>query len=72
MLSDHEINMQVSFGDRKITTARSLKFLGLTTDTSLTWRHHITELSSKLNKACYAITIIKPFMSTEVLRSTYF
>jgi hypothetical protein len=69
---DQEISMQVSFGDRKITTAWSLKFLGLTIDTSLTWRHHITELTSKLNKACYAIRLIKPFMSIDVLRSTYF
>ena len=32
--TDYEINMQVSFGDRKIATSRSLKFLGLTTDTT--------------------------------------
>ena len=54
--ADQEINMQVSFNDRKIATTQSLKFLGLTTDTSLTWRHHITELTSKLNKVCYAIS----------------
>jgi hypothetical protein len=69
--TDYEINMQVSFDDRKIATARSLKFLGLTTDTSLTWKHHISELTSRMNKACYAIRSIKPFMSLDVL-STYF
>jgi hypothetical protein len=31
-----EISMQVSFGGRRIATARSLKFLELTIDTSLT------------------------------------
>jgi hypothetical protein len=36
---------------------------GLAIDTSLTWRHHITELTSRLNK---------PFMSTDVPRTTYF
>ena len=69
--TDNEINMQVSFGNRKIATAQSLKFLGLTTDTTLTWKHHIGELTSRLNKACYAIKSIKPFMSLDVLRSTY-
>jgi hypothetical protein len=64
--------MQVSFGNRKITTVQSLKFLGLTIDTTLTWKHHIGELTSRLNKACYAIRSIKPFMSIDVLRSTYF
>ena len=29
--TDHEINMQVSFGNRKFATAQSLKFLGLST-----------------------------------------
>jgi hypothetical protein len=70
--TDYEIHMQVSFDDRKITTARSLKFLGLTIDTSLSWKHHISELASRLNKACYAIRSIKPFMFLDVLRSTYF
>jgi len=39
--TDHDINMQVSFGNRKIATAQSLKFSGLTVDTTLTWQHHI-------------------------------
>jgi len=64
--------MQVSFGNRKIATAQSLKFLGLTIDTTLTWKHHFGELTSRLNKPYYAIRLIKPFMSLDVLRSTYF
>jgi hypothetical protein len=51
---------------------QSLKFLGLTIVSTLTWKHHIGELTSRLNKACYAIRLIKPFMSINVLRSTYF
>jgi len=47
-------------------------FLVLTIDTTLIWNHHIGELTSRLNKACYAIRSIKPFMSLDVLRSTYF
>jgi len=70
--TDNEINMQVSFDNRKIATAQSLKFLGLTIDTTLTWKHQVGELTSRLNKACYAIRSIKPFMSLDILRSTYF
>ena len=69
--NDYEINMQVSFADRKITTARNLKFLGLTIDSILTWKHHISELTTTLNKSCYTIRSIKPFVSLDVLRSTY-
>ena len=64
--------MQVSFGNRKIASAQSLKFWGLTINTTSTWKHHIGELTSRLNKACYAIRSIKPFMSLDVLRRTYF
>jgi len=60
--TDNEINMQVSFGNRKIATVQSLKFLGLTIDNNLTCKHHIGELTSRLNKACYAIRSIKLFL----------
>ena len=70
--TDYEINLQASFGNRKIATALSLRFLGLTIDTTLTWKHQIRELTSRRNKACYAIRSIKPFMSLDVLRSSYF
>jgi hypothetical protein len=70
--TDHEINMQISFGNRKIATTQSLTFLGLTINTSLTWKHYIGALTSRLSKAWYAISSIKPFMSVAVLRSTYF
>jgi hypothetical protein len=69
--TDYEINLQVLFVNRKIATALSLKFLGLTIDTTLTWKHQIGELTSRLNKACYAIRSIKLYMSLDVLRSTY-
>jgi hypothetical protein len=54
--TDHEINMQVSFSNRKIAATQSLKFLaatqslkflGLTIDTSLTSKYHIGELTSR-------------------------
>ena len=70
--TDYKINMQVSFGDRKIATARSLKFWGLTIDTTLTCNNNVSELTARLNKACYAIRSIRPFMSLDVSRSTYF
>jgi len=44
----------------------------LTIDCTLSWREHISCLTSKLNKACYAIRAIKPFMSPSVLRTVYF
>ena len=53
-----ELICKLSFGNRKIATVQSLKFLGLTIDTTLTWKNHIGELTSRMNKACCAIRSI--------------
>jgi hypothetical protein len=55
-----------------ITDIHSTRFLGLIIDSTLSWKDHIIELTSKLSKACYAIRAIKPFMSLDVLKMTYF
>jgi len=49
------VNTQISFGNKHITIIHGTKLLGLTIDTSLSWKYHIEDLKSKLNKACYAI-----------------
>ena len=64
--------MQILYSNKTIATVKSIKFLGLTLDTTLNWKHHISELIPRLNKACYAIRSIKQFMLPNVLRSTYF
>jgi len=50
----------------------STKFLGLIIDNSLSWKDHITAITYKLNKACYAIRLLKPFLTTNTLRMIYF
>jgi hypothetical protein len=66
--------MQITSPNSVIININSIKFLGLNIDTTLSWKDHtcITELSSRLNKACYALRAIKPFMSTDVMKSIYY
>jgi len=54
------------------TNINSIKFLGLIIDNSLLWKDHIAALTSKLNKARYAIRSIKLFLSVDILRMIYF
>ena len=54
------------------TNINSTKFLGLIIENSLPWKNHIAVLTSKLNKACYALGSIKPFLSVDILRMIYF
>ena len=51
----HEIQMQTVNFNSLIKNTTSTRFLGLKIDSTLTWREHITELTPKINKACYAI-----------------
>jgi hypothetical protein len=55
-----------------ITDIHSTRLLRLIIDSTLLWKDHIVELTSKLNKACYAIKAIKPFVSLDVPKMTYF
>ena len=46
------------------TNINSIKFLGLTVDNLLSWKGHVDVLSTKLNKACYAITYLHTYLLT--------
>jgi hypothetical protein len=70
--TNKENNMQILYNNKTITTIKSIKFLGLTLNTTLNWKHHINKLIPRLKQACYVIRSIKPFMSPNVLRSTYY
>jgi hypothetical protein len=67
----NEIKMQIIYFNT-IITINSTKFLGLIIDSTLSWKDHITGLTSKLNKAYYAIRAIKPFMSLDVMKMVYY
>jgi hypothetical protein len=59
--------------DTHITVSEimSIKFLGLLIDNKLTWKPYGTELTIKLNTACYIMRINKPMMSRESLITIY-
>ena len=70
--NQNEIEMQIITSNTVITNTNSTKFLGVIIDSTLSWKDHITRLTSKLNKACYAIRAVKPFMSLEILKMIYY
>jgi len=64
--------MQIISSNTIITNINSTRFLVLIIDSSLLWKDHIIELKSELNKACYAIRAIKPFMSLDAMEMIYY
>jgi len=63
--------MKNAFNNKLIPSALSTTFLGLTVDSTLSWRTHIGHLTTKLITACYVIRSFKPLMSHKTLLLIY-
>jgi hypothetical protein len=55
-----------------ISNTCSTNFLGLSLDSTLLWKIHIEQLSSKINLAYYLNRSLRSLISTENLRIIYF
>ena len=49
-----------------------IKFLGLTTDDTLSWKQHIEQVLNKMCTACCALRNIKHIVPIDMLRVIYF
>jgi hypothetical protein len=54
------------------TAVNTIKFLGLIIDSTLSWKQHIDSIIPKLNRACFAIRQVKPYIALEALKTIYF
>jgi len=70
--NNYEINVKISCDNKLIKETKNTKFLGMGTDSSLSWKNHIDQMMIKLSRACYAIRYVKHFMSQDTLRTIYF
>jgi len=51
----NEMQQQIVTSNSVITNINCTKFLVLIIDSTLSWKDHVTEITPKLNKACYVI-----------------
>jgi hypothetical protein len=66
------VDIHISYEANLINNTYSTNFLGLTLDSTLSWKKHIDQLSYKLNSACYVIRSLGSIISTKNLRKIYF
>jgi len=66
------VDLPIRYKDNLINNTYSTNFLGLTLDSTLSWKTHVDQLSSKLNSACHIIRTLGPIISIENLLSIYF
>ena len=61
--------VHIGYKDNPINIICSTNFLGLTLDSTLSWKTHTDQLSFKLNSACCIIRSLKSLISTKNLRT---
>ena len=66
------IDIHISYKANLINNTCSKNFLGLTLDSTLSWKTHTGQLSPKLNSACYVIRSLRSVISVKNLRTIYF
>ena len=67
-----EGDLKMKLCGKRLCPTESVKYLGLKIDTNLTWRHHVDDLSIKLNRANALIFKNRKYVSPKILRSIYF
>jgi len=70
--TNYAVNVNINYKTNQINNVYYTKFLGLTLDSTLSWKPHTDQLISKLNSACYIIRSLKSIISLENLRMIYF
>ena len=56
----------------RVYPTESVKYLGVKIDRSLTWQHHINDLSIKLNRTNALLFKFRKYVSPKILRSICF
>ena len=65
-------DIQITYEDKQVCTVSETKFLGLFINNTLSWKTHIECSKSKLRSACYAVRSVKPYVSLNTLKMTYY
>lgn len=62
----------VDYKSQLLTSAESVRFLGIEVDSQLNWTHHVSNLSAGLSSFNYALRIIAASISTSAALCAYF
>ncbi|XP_050684532.1 uncharacterized protein LOC126979332 [Leptidea sinapis] len=62
----------VNINDVRLQQVKAASFLGFQLDQTLSWDHHIENLSGRLARSCFAISRLSSTLSKKALRTCYF
>ena len=67
-----EGDLKINQCGKRLYPTESVKYLGVKTDTNLSWRYHVNDLFIKLNRANALLFKMRKYISLKILRYIYF
>jgi hypothetical protein len=68
--NSRKLDLNITLMNNQITSSTNTKFLGLTIEET-SWKAHINQIMLRLSSACYAIRVITPLMTEDILKMIY-
>ena len=65
-------DFDILHGNKGIAMADNTKFLGLTLDSTLSWKTHIDSMAPKLSSATFVQRFVNSILSLDTLKMVYF
>ena len=66
------LDINITYENNYITKVNGLKFMGLNINNALSWKTHIDKILHKLSSACFAMRLVKTFVSQQMLKVIYY
>ena len=65
-------DIQIKYEDKHISIVNQTKFHRLFINNNLSWKTHTECIKTKLSSACYAMRSVKPYVTINTLKMTYY
>ena len=67
-----EGDLKIKLCGKRLYPTEIVKYLGVKIDTNLTWKHHVNDLSIKLNRVNALLFKTRKYVSLKIFRFIYF
>ena len=65
-------HITIKINKKAIKEKESIKYLGVLIDSTLSWKHHILNISKKISRAIGIMYKLRPFLPLKVMRNVYY
>ena len=65
-------NVTIKINKKALNEKKSIKYLGMLIDSTLSWKEHVSYLSKKLSRAVGILYKIRPFVNTKIMKNIYY